>query len=155
MIKEVSKLYGIDDIVVYPIIKDSKKEFIRDNGIRLKGIRQISLRYELELKETKKPCEICEKLKSITFIIDNVRLSQQEINELSNDYCFVEAQILDTQNDGGDIHFCLYKCILNIKNNQISGICEFPLHKFDNYRKLMDIKINDKPIDLIAREDLI
>lgn len=153
MIKEVTKLFGVDDIVIYPIIKDSKKKFVYSDGIRLRGVRQISLTYELDQKETKLSCEVSEKIKAIAFTIDNIKLSKQEIDELCNDYCFIKIQILDTHNDGGDIHFYIYKALLSINDEQITGIGEYTLHEFDNYRKLIDIKINHKPVNLIAKED--
>lgn len=153
MIKEVSKLLGIDDIVVYPVLKDSKKKFICGDGIRLNGVRQISLTYKLEQKETKHSFEIAEKVKDITFTIDNVKLSKQEIEELCNDYYCIKMQILDTHDGGGDIRFYIYKAALSVNDNQIIGIGEYTLHEFDTYRKLVDIKINHEPVNLIARED--
>lgn len=153
MIKEVTKLYGIDDIVAYPIIKDSKKEFTYSNGIRLTGVREISLTYRVDQKEAKDCFEVSENIKDITFNIDTIKLSKEEIDELCNDYCVIKMQILDTHNDGGDIHFYIYKALLSVNDNQIIGIGEYTVHEFDNKRKLIDIKINDRPVNLIAIED--
>jgi hypothetical protein len=132
-LKTVTKLFGVDDAKLFPITDDSAESFTCDDGIDLPGVRQISLTYEIEEKTLtgdEKVLEIASKIKSVTFNIEYAKLSLDVLAQLTGgsltengsnsaifsfgggnlpNYFQLKAQILDTNNEGGDVHFCIYK----------------------------------------------
>ena len=86
--------------------------------------------------------------------------------DLSN-YFQLKAQILDTNNEGGDIHFCIYKAkataipINGVQNDfatlTFDGRGVYTEHEFgqegNKQTKLMDIEIHAKAQDLTATQD--
>lgn len=190
-IKTVTKLFGVDDAKLFPITEDSAEKFTCGNGVDLPGVRQISLTYEIEEKSLtgdEKVLDISNKIKSVTFNIEYAKLSLEVLSQLtggsyttSNDgdnevgtfsfgggdlpnYFQLKAQILDTSNDGGDVHFCIYKAkatALPINGVQddfatftFDGKGVYTEHEFEvggsKQTKLMDIEIHSKAKPLSA-----
>ena len=83
-------------------------------------------------------------------------------------YFQLKAQILDTSNDGGDVHFCIYKAkataipINGVQNDfatlTFDGKGVYTEHEFgeegNKQTKLMDIEIHAKAKDLTATQDV-
>ena len=135
-LKTVTKLFGVDDAKLFPVTEDSEAQFVCGEGIDLPGVRQISLTYEIEEKSLtgdEKVLEVSNKIKSVTFNMEYAKLSLEVLAQLTGgtytttgeddsavgsytfgggdlpNYFQLKAQILDTSNDGGDVHFCIYK----------------------------------------------
>ena len=135
-LKTVTKLFGVDDAKLFPVTEDSETKFTCGEGIDLPGVRQISVTYEMEEKSLtgdEKVLEVSNKIKSVTFNMEYAKLSLEILAQLTGgsytktgsdddevgtfsfgggdlpNYFQLKAQILDTSNDGGDVHFCIYK----------------------------------------------
>lgn len=194
-LKTVTKLFGVDDAKLYPITEDSAASFSCGNGIDLPGVRQISLTYEIEEKSLtgdEKVLDVSNKIKSVTFNIEYAKLSLEVLAQLTGgsystttsdsdesavfsfgggdlpNYFQLKAQILDTSNDGGDVHFCVYKAkatALPLNGVQddfatltFDGKGVYTEHEFgegDNKQtKLLDIEIHSKAKALSATVDV-
>ena len=191
--KTVTKLFGVDDAKLFPITEDSQAAFTCADGIDLPGVRQISLTYEIEEKELmgdEKVLEVSNKIKSITFNIEYAKLSLEVLAELTGGsltqsgegdnavgvfsfgggdlpgYFQLKAQILDTNNEGGDVHFCIYKAkatALPINGVQddfatltFDGKGVYTEHEFgttNKQTKLLDIEVHAKAKNLAATVD--
>ena len=195
-IKTVTKLFGVDDAKLFPITEDSIEKFSCADGIDLPGVRQISLTYEIEEKSLtgdEKVLDVSNKIKSITFNIEYAKLSLEVLAQLTGgtystassddhevgtfsfgggdlpNYFQLKAQILDTSNDGGDVHFCIYKAkataipINGVQDDfatlTFDGKGVYTEHEFGNdehkQTKLMDIEIHSKAKNLVATVDTI
>ena len=135
-LKTVTKLFGVDDAKLFPILEDSEAQFTCADGIDLPGVRQISLTYEIEEKSLtgdEKVLDVSNKIKSVTFNMEYAKLSLEVLAQLTGGkysttttdseevgtFTFgggdlpnnfqLKSQILDTSKDGGDVHFCVYK----------------------------------------------
>lgn len=193
-LKTVTKLFGVDDAKIFPITEDSETAFTCSEGIDLPGVRQISLTYEIEEKSLtgdEKVLEVSNKIKSITFNMEYAKLSLEVLAQLTggtystkedNDeengiftfgggdlpnYFQLKAQILDTSNDGGDVHFCIYKAkataipINGVQDDfatlTFDGKGVYTEHEFgsgeNKQTKLIDIEIHSKTKNLAATVD--
>ena len=135
-LKTVTKLFGVDDAKLFPVTEDSETQFTCGTGIDLPGVRQISLTYEIEEKSLtgdEKVLDVSNKIKSVSFNMEYAKLSLEVLAQLTGgsystsgsddaetatfsfgggdlpNYFQLKAQILDTNNEGGDVHFCIYK----------------------------------------------
>lgn len=194
-LKTVTKLFGVDDAKLFPVTEDSEAQFVCGEGIDLPGVRQISLTYEIEEKSLtgdEKVLEISNKIKSVTFNMEYAKLSLEILAQLTGgtytttgeddsavgsytfgggdlpNYFQLKAQILDTNNDGGDVHFCIYKAkataipINGVQNDfatlTFDGKGVYTEHEFgeegNKQTKLMDIEIHAKAKDLTATQDV-
>lgn len=194
-LKTVTKLFGVDDAKLFPVTEDSEAQFVCGEGIDLPGVRQISLTYEIEEKSLtgdEKVLEISNKIKSVTFNMEYAKLSLEILAQLTGgtytttgeddsavgsytfgggdlpNYFQLKAQILDTSNDGGDVHFCIYKAkataipINGVQNDfatlTFDGKGVYTEHEFgeegNKQTKLMDIEIHAKAKDLTATQDV-
>ncbi len=193
-LKTVTKLFGVDDAKLFPVTEDSESKFTCGTGIDLPGVRQISLTYEIEEKSLtgdEKVLDVSNKIKSVTFNMEYAKLSLEVLAQLTGgtysisgqddtevgtftfgggdlpNYFQLKAQILDTSNDGGDIHFCIYKAkataipINGVQNDfatlTFDGRGVYTEHEFgaegNKQTKLMDIEIHAKAQDLAATQD--
>ncbi len=193
-LKTVTKLFGVDDAKLFPVTEDSETKFTCGAGIDLPGVRQISLTYEIEEKSLtgdEKVLEVSNKIKSVTFNMEYAKLSLEVLAQLTGgtystsgeddtavgsftfgggdlpSYFQLKAQILDTSNDGGDIHFCIYKAkataipINGVQDDfatfTFDGRGVYTEHEFgaegSKQTKLMDIEIHAKAQDLAATQD--
>lgn len=194
-LKTVTKLFGVDDAKLFPVTEDSEAQFVCGEGIDLPGVRQISLTYEIEEKSLtgdEKVLEVSNKIKSVTFNMEYAKLSLEVLAQLTGgtytttgeddsavgsytfgggdlpNYFQLKAQILDTSNDGGDVHFCIYKAkataipINGVQNDfatlTFDGKGVYTEHEFgeegNKQTKLMDIEIHAKAKDLAATQDV-
>lgn len=189
-LKTVTKLFGVDDAKLFPITEDSENAFTCAEGIDLPGVRQISLTYEMEEKSLtgdEKILEISNKIKSVTFNMEYAKLSLEVLAQLTGGklttsgegddetglfsfgggnlpgYFQLKAQILDTNNEGGDIHFCVYKAkataipINGVQDDfatlTFDGKGVYTEHEFgteEKQTKLLDIEIHAKSKPLEA-----
>lgn len=194
-LKTVTKLFGVDDAKLFPVTEDSETKFTCGEGIDLPGVRQISLTYEMEEKSLtgdEKVLEISNKIKSVTFNMEYAKLSLEVLAQLTGgtytttgegenavgsfsfgggdlpNYFQLKAQILDTSNDGGDVHFCVYKAkataipINGVQDDfatlTFDGKGVYTEHEFgvdsSKQTKLIDIEIHSKAKDLAATVDV-
>ncbi len=190
-LKTVTKLFGVDDAKLFPVTEDSTENFTCGTGIDLPGVRQISITYEIEEKELtgdEKVLEVSNKIKSITFNMEYAKLSLEVLAQLTGgtystsgsgdtekgvfsfgggdlpNYFQLKAQILDTSNDGGDVHFCIYKAkataipINGVQDDfatlTFDGKGVYTEHEFgeegSKQTKLIDIEIHAKAQSLSA-----
>ena len=193
-LKTVTKLFGVDDAKLFPVTEDSEDKFTCGTGIDLPGVRQISLTYEIEEKSLtgdEKVLEVSNKIKSVTFNMEYAKLSLEVLAQLTGgtytttgsddtetgkltfgggdlpNYFQLKAQILDTSNDGGDVHFCIYKAkataipINGVQDDfatlTFDGRGVYTEHEFgeegSKQTKLLDIEIHAKAQDLAATVD--
>lgn len=156
MIKEVAKLFGVNDVRIYPIKKDCEREYSCARGIKLPGVRQVSLTYEIDEKSIE-DLEIISKIKSIRFYAEGANLKPANAHRINLEQCQIKMQILDKVNGGGDVHVVIYSaCVLTVLENanrcSITAISRYTTHKFNGKRKLMDIDIHHTPKDLEPTE---
>lgn len=193
-LKTVTKLFGVDDAKLFPVTEDSETKFTCGDGIDLPGVRQISVTYEMEEKSLtgdEKVLEVSNKIKSVTFNMEYAKLSLEILAQLTGgsytktgsgddevgtfsfgggdlpNYFQLKAQILDTSNDGGDVHFCIYKAkataipINGVQDDfatlTFDGKGVYTEHEFgaegSKQTKLIDIEIHSKAKDLTATVD--
>mgnify|MGYP007066783516 FL=1 len=193
-LKTVTKLFGVDDAKLFPVTEDSETQFTCGTGIDLPGVRQISLTYEIEEKSLtgdEKVLDVSNKIKSVSFNIEYAKLSLEVLAQLTGgsystsgsddtetavfsfggedlpNYFQLKAQILDTNNDGGDVHFCIYKAkataipLNGVQDDfatlTFDGRGVYTEHEFgeegSKQTKLIDIEIHAKAKDLAATVD--
>ena len=194
-LKTVTKLFGVDDAKLFPVTEDSETQFTCGEGIDLPGVRQISLTYEIEEKSLtgdEKVLEVSNKIKSVTFNMEYAKLSLEVLAQLTGgtytttgsgdsetgvftfgggdlpNYFQLKAQILDTSNEGGDVHFCIYKAkataipLNGVQDDfatlTFDGKGVYTEHEFgeegSKQTKLIDIEIHSKAKDLAATVDV-
>ena len=193
-LKTVTKLFGVDDAKLFPVTEDSETQFTCGTGIDLPGVRQISLTYEIEEKSLtgdEKVLDVSNKIKSVSFNIEYAKLSLEVLAQLTGgsystsgsddaetatfsfgggdlpNYFQLKAQILDTNNEGGDVHFCIYKAkataipLNGVQDDfatlTFDGRGVYTEHEFgeegSKQTKLIDIEIHAKAKDLAATVD--
>ena len=193
-LKTVTKLFGVDDAKLFPVTEDSETKFTCGDGIDLPGVRQISVTYEMEEKSLtgdEKVLEVSNKIKSVTFNMEYAKNTLEILAQLTGgsytktgsdddevgtfsfgggdlpNYFQLKAQILDTSNDCGDVHFCIYKAkataipINGVQDDfatlTFDGKGVYTEHEFgvegSKQTKLIDIEIHSKAKDLTATVD--
>ena len=193
-LKTVTKLFGVDDAKLFPVTEDSETQFTCATGIDLPGVRQISLTYEIEEKSLtgdEKVLDVSNKIKSVSFNMEYAKLSLEVLAQLTGgsystsgsddaetatfsfgggdlpNYFQLKAQILDTNNEGGDVHFCIYKAkataipLNGVQDDfatlTFDGRGVYTEHEFgeegSKQTKLIDIEIHAKAKDLTATVD--
>ncbi len=193
-LKTVTKLFGVDDAKLFPVTEDSETQFTCGTGIDLPGVRQISLTYEIEEKSLtgdEKVLDVSNKIKSVSFNMEYAKLSLEVLAQLTGgsystsgsdeaetatfsfgggdlpNYFQLKAQILDTNNEGGDVHFCIYKAkataipLNGVQDDfatlTFDGRGVYTEHEFgeegSKQTKLIDIEIHAKAKDLTATVD--
>ena len=195
-LKTVTKLFGVDDAKLFPVTEDSETQFTCGTGIDLPGVRQISLTYEIEEKSLtgdEKVLDVSNKIKSVSFNMEYAKLSLEVLAQLTGgsystsgsddaetatfsfgggdlpNYFQLKAQILDTNNEGGDVHFCIYKAkataipLNGVQDDFATLIFDgrgvYTEHEFgeegSKQTKLIDIEIHAKAKDLTATVDAV
>ncbi len=195
-LKTVTKLFGVDDAKLFPVTEDSETQFTCGTGIDLPGVRQISLTYEIEEKSLtgdEKVLDVSNKIKSVSFNMEYAKLSLEVLAQLTGgsystsgsddaetatfsfgggdlpNYFQLKAQILDTNNEGGDVHFCIYKAkataipLNGVQDDfatlTFDGRGVYTEHEFgeegSKQTKLIDIEIHAKAKDLTATVDAV
>ena len=154
MKKTCSKLFGIDDIVFYPIVKDTIKSYTLDEGVRLTGCRQLEIQYTYSTPDVE------ESLDSNISIISAKVTGKFTLGSLTSKLLEdinwnLKAQILGVQEDGGDIHIVFYKGSLEVHKCGTTGDIQYVDFTFETvpcvyHKKILDITLHEKPIDLIA-----
>ena len=193
-LKTVTKLFGVDDAKLFPVTEDSETQFTCGTGIDLPGVRQISLTYEIEEKSLtgdEKVLDVSNKIKSVSFNMEYAKLSLEVLAQLTGgsystsgsddaetatfsfgggdlpNYFQLKAQILDTNNECGDVHFCIYKAkataipLNGVQDDfatlTFDGRGVYTEHEFgeegSKQTKLIDIEIHAKAKDLTATVD--
>lgn len=164
--KKVTKLFGVDNVKLFPIKQDTEFAYKSGEGIDLPEARQISVTYEMEEKRLGDDChnlDVSNRIKSISYEMEYAKLAPSEVEKLKNQPFQLKAQIFNTSNDGGDVHLCIYKVNaevtpINEKDDcitcLITGKGEYTKHEFKNISKLIDVEVHAAAKDLQATEDI-
>lgn len=133
-IKTVTKVYGVDDFKVFPITKDDTDGFTCDEAIDCVGVKQVSITFEADEKDLtgdEMTLDTMSKVKSITVSTELAKLNLEAMalftggalinatdsatlsigsNASGNQKYFqAQFQIKATDNEGGDLHYIVYK----------------------------------------------
>lgn len=187
-----TKVYGVDDFKVYPITEDTNGSFKCGEAIDCVGVKQVSLTFEAEEKDLtgdEMTLDTISKVKSITVSTEVAKLNLEAMalftgGTLTNatdsatlsigskasgnqKYFQAQFQIKTTDNEGGDLHYIVYKA--KATSTPINGTEDdyatftldlkgvFTTHEFgtegDKEQKLVDIKINKTVTALTAVVD--
>lgn len=187
----VTKVFGVDDFKVYPITEDSDAKFTCDEEIDMVGVKQVSLTFEADEKELtgdEMTLDTISKVKSITVSTEVAKLNLKGMalftggtltdatdsstlsigsNASGNQKYFqAQFQIKTTDNEGGDLHYIVYKAkatstpVNSTEDDyatfslDLKGV--FTTHEFgttDKEKKLVDIRVNKTVTDLAAVTD--
>lgn len=191
-IKTVTKVYGVDDFKLFPITADDETKFTCGSAIDGVGVKQVSLTFEADEKDLtgdEMTLDTISKIKSITVTTELAKLNLEAMElftggKLTNatdsatlsigsnasgnqKYFQAQFQIKTTDNEGGDLHYIVYKA--KATSTPINGTeddyatfsidCKgvFTTHEFgtgsDKEKKLVDIKINSAVKALAAVVD--
>lgn len=191
-IKKVTKVYGVDDFKLFPITQDDDAKFLCDSAIDGVGVKQVSITFEADEKDLtgdEMTLDTIAKIKSITVstevaklnldamalftggtVTDSTNSSTLSIgsNASGNQKYFqAQFQIKTTDNEGGDLHYIVYKA--KATSTPINGTeddyatftidCKgvFTTHEFgtgnNKEQKLVDIKVNESVTALAAVVD--
>lgn len=133
-IQTVTKVYGVDDFKLFPITQDDTEGFKCDAAIDGVGVKQVSITFEADEKELtgdEMTLDTMAKVKSITVSTEVAKLNLEAMKlftggSLTNDtdkstlsigsnasgnqkYFQAQFQIKTTDNEGGDLHYIVYK----------------------------------------------
>lgn len=191
-ISTVTKVFGVDDFKVYPITNDDTTSFTCGAAIDCVGVKQVSLTFEADEKELtgdEMTLDTISKVKSITVSTEVAKLNLEAMalftggtltnatdsatlsigsNASGNQKYFqAQFQIKTTDNEGGDLHYIVYKAkatstpINSTEDDyatfslDLKGV--FTTHEFgigaDKEKKLVDIKVNKTATALAAVTD--
>lgn len=191
-IKKVTKVYGVDDFKLFPITQDDDSAFTCGTAIDGVGVKQVSITFEADEKDLtgdEMTLDTIAKVKSITVSTEIAKLNLDAMalftggtvtdattsstlsigsNASGNQKYFqAQFQIKTTDNEGGDLHYIVYKA--KATSTPINGTeddyatftidCKgvFTTHKFGTgaaaEQKLVDIKINETITALAAVVD--
>lgn len=191
-IKTVTKVYGVDDFKLFPITEDDTAKFTCGEAIDGVGVKQVSLTFEADEKDLtgdEMTLDTISKVKSITVSTEVAKLNLEAMalftgGTLTNatdsatlsigskasgnqKYFQAQFQIKTTDNEGGDLHYIVYKA--KATSTPINGTeddyatftidCKgvFTTHEFgtsdDKEQKLVDIKVNKTVTALAAVVD--
>lgn len=191
-VKKVTKVYGVDDFKLFPITQDDDTTFTCGNAIDAVGVKQVSITFEADEKDLtgdEMTLDTIAKVKSITVSTEIAKLNLDALalftggtvtdstnsstlsigsNASGNQRYFqAQFQIKTTDNEGGDLHYIVYKA--KATSTPINGTeddyatftidCKgvFTTHKFGTgtaaEQKLVDIQINETVTALAAVVD--
>lgn len=189
-VKKVTKIYGVDDIKVFPVTKDDETGFACGDSVDMVGARQISVDFEIEEKELtgdEMTLDTSAKIKSVTFNFEVAKLNLEAMALFSGGtisttgmedtekatyslgskasynqkYFQLQAKINSTDNDGGDLHICIYKAkatsmpMNGVEQDYakftVDGRGVFTSYEFSDEKKLIDIDVNKKAVALTAK----
>lgn len=191
-IKKVTKVYGVDDFKLFPITQDDDEKFTCGSAIEGVGVKQVSITFEADEKDLtgdEMTLDTIAKIKSITVSTEIAKLNLDAMalftggtvtdstdsatlsigsNASGNQKYFqAQFQIKETDNEGGDLHYIVYKA--KATSTPINGTeddyatftidCKgvFTTHEFGEgtakEQKLVDIKVNKTATDLAAVVD--
>lgn len=133
-IQTVTKVYGVDDFKLYPITQDDTEGFACGTAIDGVGVKQVSITFEADEKELtgdEMTLDTMAKVKSITVSTELAKLNLEAMElftggTLTNStdsatlsigsnasgnqkYFQAQFQIKTTDNEGGDLHYIVYK----------------------------------------------
>lgn len=133
-IKKVTKVYGVDDCKIYPIIQDDKDGFKVGEEIDGVGVKSVSLTFEADEKDLtgdEMTLDTISKVKSMTASSEFAKLSLDTMALFTGGYVKsdensamlsigssasgnqkyfqLQFQIKTTDNEGGDLHYILFK----------------------------------------------
>ena len=191
-ITKVTKVYGVDDFKVFPITADTDSTFTCGTAIDCVGVKQVSLTLEMEEKDLtgdEMTLDTIAKVKSATVsaevaklnldamalftggtVTDSTNKSTLSIGSNSSGnqkYFQAQFQIKTTDNEGGDLHYVIYKAKATSApfNGTEDDYATFTLdlkgvfttHKFGSgtaaEHKLVNIELNETATDLAAVVD--
>jgi hypothetical protein len=191
-ITKVTKVYGVDDFKVFPITADTDSTFTCGAAIDGVGVKQVSLTFEMEEKDLtgdEMTLDTIAKVKSISGSTEVAKFNLPLWAELTGGtvtdattsstlsigsnasgnqkYLQFQFQIKTTDNEGGDLHFVIYKA--KATSAPINGTEDdyatftidfkgvFTTHKFGTgtaaEHKLLNITVNETATDLAAVVD--
>lgn len=191
-VKKVTKVYGVDDFKLFPITQDDDTTFTCGNAIDAVGVKQVSITFEADEKDLtgdEMTLDTIAKVKSIIVSTEIAKLNLDALalftggtvtdstnsstlsigsNASGNQRYFqAQFQIKTTDNEGGDLHYIVYKA--KATSTPINGTeddyatftidCKgvFTTHKFGTgtaaEQKLVDIQINETVTALAAVVD--
>lgn len=189
-IQTVTKSYGVDDFKIFPITQDTKDGFTCGTAIDCVGVKQVSITFEAEEKDLtgdEMTLDTISKVKSLTVSTELAKLNLEAMElftggKLTTDtdsatlsigsnasgnqkYFQAQFQIKATDNDGGDLHYIVYKAkatstpingteddyaTFTVDLKGVYTTCDkFPVGDTTE-QKLVDIKINKTATDLAA-----
>lgn len=190
-IATVTKVYGVDDFKMFPVTQDDTEGFACGAAIDGVGVKQVSLTFEADEKDLtgdEMTLDTISKIKSVTVSTEVAKLNLEAMelftggtlttstdsatlsigsNASGNQKYFqAQFQIKTTDNEGGDLHFIVYKA--KATSTPINGTeddyatftidCKgvfttyagFPAKGDTTEQKLVDLKINKAITPLAA-----
>lgn len=186
-ITTVTKVYGVDDFKLFPITQDDTAGFECGAAIDGVGVKQVSLTFEADEKDLtgdEMTLDTISKIKSVTVSTEVAKLNLEAMalftgGALTTDtdsatlsigsnasgnqkYFQAQFQIKTTDNEGGDLHYIVYKA--KATATPINGTeddyatftidCKGVFTTFagfaNNEQKLVDIKLNKTVTALAA-----
>lgn len=192
-IQTVTKVYGVDDFKLFPITQDDVYGFVCAAPIDGVGVKQVSLTFEADEKDLtgdEMTLDTISKIKSVTVSTEVAKLNLDAMalftggtliqetedsatlsigSKASSNQKYFQAQfqIKTTDNEGGDLHYIVYKA--KATATPINGTeddyatftidCKgiFTTHEFKDdtgsEQKLVDIKVNKVVTPLAAVDE--
>lgn len=190
-IKTVTKVYGVDDFKMFPITQDDTEGFVCGEAIDGVGVKQVSITFEADEKDLtgdEMTLDTMSKVKSVTVSTELAKLNLEAMElftggTLTNStdsatlsigsnasgnqkYFQAQFQIKATDNEGGDLHYIVYKS--KATSTPINGTEDdyatftvdlkgvyttydkFPAKDDTTEQKLVDIKVNKTVTPLAA-----
>lgn len=190
-ITTITKVYGVDDFKMFPITQDDTTAFKCGTAVDGVGVKTVSITFEADEKDLtgdEMTLDTISKIKSITVSTEIAKLNLEAMElftggKLTNStdsatlsigsnasgnqkYFQAQFQIKTTDNEGGDLHYIVYKAkatatpINGTEDDyatftiDLKGV--FTTHEFgteSKEQKLIDIKVNKTATALAAVTD--
>jgi type VI protein secretion system component Hcp len=190
-VKTITKVYGVDDFKMFPITQDDLDGFACGEAIDGVGVKQVSITFEADEKDLtgdEMTLDTMSKVKSVTISTELAKLNLEAMElftggNLTTDedsatlsigssasgnqkYFQAQFQIKATDNEGGDLHYIVYKA--KATSTPINGTEDdyatftvdlkgvytaydkFPAKGEATEQKLVDIKVNKTITPLAA-----
>jgi type VI protein secretion system component Hcp len=190
-VKTITKVYGVDDFKMFPITQDDLDGFACGEAIDGVGVKQVSITFEGDEKDLtgdEMTLDTMSKVKSVTISTELAKLNLEAMElftggNLTTDedsatlsigssasgnqkYFQAQFQIKATDNEGGDLHYIVYKA--KATSTPINGTEDdyatftvdlkgvytaydkFPAKGEATEQKLVDIKVNKTITPLAA-----
>jgi hypothetical protein len=190
-VKTITKVYGVDDFKMFPITQDDLDGFACGEAIDGVGVKQVSITFEADEKDLtgdEMTLDTMSKVKSVTISTELAKLNLKAMElftggNLTTDedsatlsigssasgnqkYFQAQFQIKATDNEGGDLHYIVYKA--KATSTPINGTEDdyatftvdlkgvytaydkFPAKGEATEQKLVDIKVNKTITPLAA-----